>query len=159
MSMIRKLTAAIFVVGMLPLSCYAADECDNANPYIQQTCAQLKQSASTEQKARDAQREKEIAKQEEIVRRRIQEENKPPKSPEPVLPKWQEALKPPAPKSSEEAHPASPPVQEEPVVITPLPPMTPTEFSPPKAKTLPGGVNMIPIKPEKNSRPGVIKYY
>lgn len=156
---------------MISVSCCYADDasdaCSNPNPYLQQTCQSLKQSAAQTQKARDEESEKITAKHEEAVRKAIEKENVPPTPPPaaPSLPTWQQALKPPAPvekkvkttdsKPSEDTDTAS--VEASP--ITPLAPIGPTEFAGPKAATLPGGVNVVPMKPDKGTSQSTIKYY
>jgi hypothetical protein len=144
--------------------CYANDECSNPNPYLQQTCENLKQSATEAQKARDKENEDTIAKHEKSVRKNIEEENKPPPAKQPDIPEWQKALKPPATPQNNEAHALDTPSGEnatsnEPPPLTTLAPLGPTEFAGPKPITLPGGVNVIPTKPEKKGGTGTIKYY
>jgi hypothetical protein len=153
----------------LSISCSAAagDECNSDNPYLQQTCQSLQQSASETQKASQQETANSIAKHKEEVEKAIQAERKPPPSsapPKPVLPAWQNALTPPEP-AKDEVHAlgvsessSSAGASTEPTsTITPLPPLSPTEFAGPKPVTLPGGVNVIPVKPDKNSGKGT--YY
>lgn len=147
---------------VVPIESHAADECSNPNPYMQQTCESLKQSAAETQKARDARQEKIRAGHEETVRKIIEEENAPPPAPPPKLPAWQQSLKPPAPveNSSANKNQTEQAPSEEAPPITPLPPMGPTEFAGPKPVTLPGGVTVVPVQPKKNEgTPGKIKYY
>ncbi len=152
---------------MISVSCCYADDasdaCSNPNPYLQQTCESLKQSAAQTQKARDEESEKITAKHEEAVRKAIEKENVPPTPPPaPQLPTWQQALKPPATVEKKVETTDSKPSEntaEEASPITPLPPIGPTEFAGPKAATLPGGVNVVPMKPDKGASQSTIKYY
>jgi hypothetical protein len=149
------LLGALIFFAFAPAS-YAADECTNTNPYMQQTCESLRKSAFEAQKAREEQDQKNMAKQKGNIRKRIEEENKLPESPPPELPSWQKALQEP------EITPSKPDTDSIPDTeapqVKPLPPPEPTEFSSPKAVTLPGGVNIIPKNPDEN-KSNKVKYY
>lgn len=152
----RVLLGALIFFAFAPVS-YAADECANTNPYMQQTCESLRKSAFETQKAREEEDRKSIAKQKENVRKRIEEENKLPEAPPPELPSWQKALQEPEVTPPKSNNTDATPNEEAPQV-KPLPPLEPTEFSTPKAVTLPGGVNIIPKNPDEN-KSSRVKYY
>jgi len=140
----------------------ADNKCSNPNPYIQQTCENLKQSSAKVQEARDEKEKKKAAEQKEALNKLREEENKPPAPPPPKIPDWQKALKPPVPAQNENPDNTKTDGNkgaDAPPAITPLAPLEPTEFASPEAVVLPGGINRIPSKPDKNSSKGAIKYY
>lgn len=165
MSMKYAVVGCLFLIASM--SSYADDECSNSNPYLQQTCENLKQSAVETQKTRDEESKKEIARREILQRKNIEEENKPPEKPQPKIPEWQKSLKPSAPIHAQQQHKSGEKTEADedttsstpPPSIKPLPTLEPTEFANPKSVTLPGGLNVIPIKPDKSSNKGAIKYY
>lgn len=145
---------------------YADNNCANANPYLQQNCERLKAASESVQQARDEADKKELSKNQEAARQRIEAESKPPAAPPaPAIPQWQQALKQPSASTAEQhagnnaaGNAAQAPTSAKPIASLPDP--GPTQFSSPKAVTLPGGVQVIPVPADKKKgQSGVIKYY
>ncbi len=89
------LISSVIVLLSISLEGYAdTDECANSNPYLQQTCQQMKQAADATKQANDQAYQKAAEQGTKQEEKNIAQSNQPPAPSPPPLPAWQQAITP-----------------------------------------------------------------